>query len=67
MDGNLLLEIKSQAESELRSSISNLRPEEAAVLAMLRGRLAKEAERPVSFTANVRRQRGSRLASSKGP
>ena len=37
MDGNLLLEIKSQAESELRSAVSNLRPEEAAVLAMLRG------------------------------
>src|SRR5204863_9021153 len=38
MDGNLPLEIKLQAESELRSVVSNLRPEEAAVLAMLRGR-----------------------------
>jgi DNA topoisomerase-1 len=66
MDGNLLLEIKSQAESELRSAASGLRPEEAAVLAMLRGRLAKEAERPVSSTANARRRRGDRLASSKG-
>jgi DNA topoisomerase-1 len=66
MDGNLLLEIKSQAESELRSAVSSLRPEEAAVLAMLRGRLAKEAERPVSSTANARRRRGGRLASSKG-
>jgi DNA topoisomerase-1 len=66
MDGNLLLEIKSQAESELRSAVSNLRPEEAAVLAMLRGRLAKEAERPVRSTANARRWRGGRLVSSKG-
>ena len=66
MDGNLLLEIKSQAESELRSVVSNLRPEEAAVLAMLRGRLAKEAERPASSNANATlRQRGNRLASSK--
>jgi DNA topoisomerase-1 len=46
MDGNLVLEIKSQAESELRSAVGSLKPEEAAVLAMLRGRLAREAERP---------------------
>jgi DNA topoisomerase I len=46
MDGNLVLEIKSQAESELQSAVGSLKPEEAAVLAMLRGRLAREAERP---------------------
>lgn len=46
MDGNLVLELKSQAESELRSAVGNLKPEEAAVLALLRGRLAKEAELP---------------------
>ena len=44
MDGNLVLELKSQAESELRSTVQRLKPEEAAVLALLRGRLAKEAE-----------------------
>jgi DNA topoisomerase-1 len=44
MDGNLVLELKSQAESELRSGVEKLKPEEAAVLALLRGRLAKEAE-----------------------
>jgi DNA topoisomerase I len=44
MDGNLVLEIKSQAESELRTAVENLKPEEAAVLALLRGRLAREAE-----------------------
>jgi DNA topoisomerase I len=44
MDGNLVLEIKSQAESELRNAVGNLKPEEAAVLALLRGRLAKEWE-----------------------
>jgi DNA topoisomerase I len=46
MDGNLVLEIKSHAESELRSAVENLKPEEAAVLALLRGRLAKAAEQP---------------------
>ena len=44
MDGNLVLELKTKAESELRSGMESLRPEEAAVLALLRGRLAKEAE-----------------------
>jgi DNA topoisomerase-1 len=45
MDGNLALELKSRAESELRADVQSLTPEEAAVLALLRGRLAREAER----------------------
>ncbi len=36
MDGNLVLELKSKAESELRSDVQILKPEEAAVLALLR-------------------------------
>lgn len=44
MDGNLILEIKSQVETELRSAVENMKPEEAAVLAQLRGRLARQAE-----------------------
>jgi DNA topoisomerase-1 len=44
MDGNLVLELKSKAESELRSAMESLKSEEAAVLALLRSRLAKEAE-----------------------
>lgn len=48
MDGNLVLELKSKAESELRGDVQNLKPEEAAVLALLRGPLAKEAERTVA-------------------
>jgi DNA topoisomerase-1 len=52
MDGNLVLEIRSKAESELRSSMESFKPEEAAVLALLRGRLAKEVE-------GSRRQRAS--------
>ena len=44
IDGNLVLELKSKAESELLSGMECLKPEEAAVLALLRNRLAKEAE-----------------------
>ena len=45
LDGKLILEIKQAVENELRDALSGLPPEEAAVLAMLRGRLAKEAIR----------------------
>jgi DNA topoisomerase-1 len=48
IDGNLVLELRSEAESELRGDIQRLKPEEAAVLALLRGRLAKEAQGPMS-------------------
>ena len=47
-DGNLVLELKSKAESELQEDIGSLKPEEAAVLGLLRGRLAKEAEIPAA-------------------
>lgn len=46
LDGNLVLELKSKAESELRTTLSALKPEEAAVLALLRNRLAEEAAQP---------------------
>jgi DNA topoisomerase-1 len=42
LDGNLVLEIKSVVESELREDLDRLKPEEAAVLAMLRSRLARD-------------------------
>jgi DNA topoisomerase I len=45
LDGNLVLEIKSAVETELRKELDHLKPEEAAVLAMLRGRLARELAR----------------------
>jgi DNA topoisomerase-1 len=48
MDGNLVLELKSQAESVLRNTVQRLKPEEAAVLALLRGRLDKETQRAAS-------------------
>jgi DNA topoisomerase-1 len=42
LEGSLLLEIKSEAESELRDKIAGLTPEEAAVLATLRARLSEK-------------------------
>jgi DNA topoisomerase-1 len=42
LDGNLILEIKSAVDAELRDELDGLKPEEAAVLAMLGGRLARE-------------------------
>ena len=60
MDGNLVLEIKSQVESELRSDVEDMKPEEAAVLALLRGRLAKQAEEPEH--ANLKKLSGKRRA-----
>jgi DNA topoisomerase-1 len=44
LDGNLALEIKAEVESELAGDLSQLRPEEAAVLAMLRGPLERRAK-----------------------
>jgi DNA topoisomerase-1 len=45
LDGNLVLEVKSKAESELRSGVQNLKPEKAAIRGLPRERLAQEAER----------------------
>ena len=39
LDGSLMLDIKSEVESELRDGLAGLQPEEAAVLALLRARL----------------------------
>jgi DNA topoisomerase-1 len=54
VDGNLVLELKSKAESALRSGMESLKPEEVAVLALLRSRFANEAE-------GLRRQRARSL------
>jgi DNA topoisomerase-1 len=56
MDGNLVLALKSQAESELIGAIGSLKPEEAAVLALLRGRLEKEVERSKASSGKAAKQ-----------
>ncbi|WP_051380566.1 DNA topoisomerase IB [Bradyrhizobium sp. WSM1743] len=58
LDGNLVLQVKSQAETELRNAMEDLKPEEAAVLALLRARLAKEAEQPHGADAAIQQQWG---------
>jgi DNA topoisomerase I len=44
IEGELVLEIKEQVEEELRDHLAQLRPEEAAVLAMLQARLKRTLE-----------------------
>lgn len=43
-EGNLLLQVKHKVEEELREDLPNLKPEEAAVLAMLEARLQRTLE-----------------------
>jgi DNA topoisomerase-1 len=42
LSGSLLLEIRSQVEAELREDLAGLKPEEAAVLGLLEGRLKRD-------------------------
>jgi DNA topoisomerase I len=42
LDGQLLENIKSEVETELRDEIAGLKPEEAAVLGLMRKRLSLE-------------------------
>jgi DNA topoisomerase I len=63
LDGNLVLELKSKAESELRNDLESLKPEEAAVLALLRSRLTKEAQRGGGVAKATGRLRSPDVAS----
>jgi DNA topoisomerase-1 len=42
LQGELLLEVKEQVESELRDNLGHMKPEEAAVLTLLEGRLKRD-------------------------
>jgi DNA topoisomerase-1 len=42
MDGSLLLDIREEIEEELGEHLASLRPEEAAVLTLLHGRLSRD-------------------------
>lgn len=44
VEGNLALQVKAKVEKELAENLASLRPEEAAVLAMLEGRLKRTLE-----------------------
>jgi DNA topoisomerase-1 len=56
LDGKLVLEIKSEVETELRDALPGLKPEEVAVLAMLRSRLAREISADASPAGSNMRQ-----------
>jgi DNA topoisomerase-1 len=57
LDGELLLEIKEEIETELREDLPSLKPEEAAVLTLLQERLSRE----------VKKQEGKKPAKSRAP
>ena len=46
LEGGLLLQIKDAVEGELKNGLDELRPEEAAVLGLLRARLARAVAEP---------------------
>jgi DNA topoisomerase I len=62
LDGSLVLEIKSQVESELRDKITGLQPEEAAVLALLRARLKQPIDRRPARNAVHRKPQAAAAA-----
>ena len=53
LDGALALEVERRAETELRSNLSRLKPEEVAVLAFLKKRLRRGRTRPVTRRPSV--------------
>ncbi|EIM25040.1 DNA topoisomerase IB [Microvirga lotononidis] len=56
LDGSLLLDIKQEIETELREDLSSLKPEEAAVLALLEQRLSREVEKHAEETPAKKRR-----------
>jgi DNA topoisomerase I len=59
LDGGLLLDIKEEIETELREDLSSLKPEEAAVLALLEQRLSREVEKPAEKKPAKKRRASS--------
>jgi DNA topoisomerase-1 len=45
LDGSLMLDIKEEAEAELRDNLAGMKPEEAAVLSLLEARIGRELEK----------------------
>lgn len=61
-EGKLLLQVKQQVEQELREDLASLRPEEAAVLAMLESRLKRTLEGSLKESLAAVKKRKSRAA-----
>jgi DNA topoisomerase-1 len=68
LDGNLALAVKTELESQLTDDLSQLEPEEAAVLAMLRGPLEQKAKRrKPTRSVTSRRSRRTSESGRSGP
>jgi DNA topoisomerase-1 len=68
LDGTMMQTLKEAAEKQLVNSLVKLRPEEAAVLALLRQRLTLEEHRPEKlFELELKRRRGQRVATERLP
>jgi DNA topoisomerase I len=59
LDRGLLLDIKEEIETELREDLASLRPEEAAVLALLEQRLSREVGEQAEKTPPKKRRASS--------
>ncbi|HWC91282.1 MAG TPA: hypothetical protein VG433_16550 [Pirellulales bacterium] len=71
MDRTLLDNLRRRAEGELRKGLSSLRPEEAAVLALLERRMRHEMHRPGAKVASTAakskpKHRDRRMAAGRG-
>ncbi|MBQ0824889.1 DNA topoisomerase IB [Microvirga sp. HBU67558] len=68
LDGGLLLDIKEEIETELREDLASLKPEEAAVLALLEQRISREVEKqPERQPAKKRRSPSPRKSDKAQP
>ena len=68
LEGDLLLQVKEQVEDELTEALGTLRPEEAAVLSLLRSRLetaAKGADQPAAALSTGSGKRSTKRATPR--
>ncbi len=66
LDGDLLIDIKEEIETELREDLPSLKPEEAAVLTLLQERLSREVKKQEEAEPARSRRSASRKAQAKG-
>ena len=64
LEGALLLEIRNEVEEELREGLADLKPEEAAVMALLEERRSREIEKAEGKAEDKRKKR--RASKDKG-
>ncbi|WP_342151828.1 DNA topoisomerase IB [Methylorubrum sp. SB2] len=65
LEGGLLLQIKDAVEGELKNGLDELRPEEAAVLGLLRTRLAQATAEPPRRTGKRKGATGAKRGAAK--